>query len=477
MQLTAAAAVVVTNVFVGLNNQDISKQQSVNSKIVQIALLESTSNFGTTSNSKHHDLVNPSSSSLPTSYAIYANFTKFTDYHSQEQVLLDLTLRPTDQCPKSYKSVGELPSSDHTCKKVSLCARMAAIRDITPGRDSIVTGLMYSQNKTYPSQDYPAFFSDMGEVFDSCTGADKGKQLEVAIQRGHLEGPRTMANLTGEDKRALLLRYSPFLTFHSEERYFAFSLMDMINGTRRVFDGTNWNLETIEPIPKDYQSFYAPYWMGSKDAPVNVFWKQQADNVADLIYSYNFPFNEGKKIPIALNTKFGNHVGDLEYSLIRLVDGLPVSLKTQYHSFPSETYYDHPDLVKVGGTDRVKLWSAKGSHGIWTSPGTTRYMSAALGLVQLYDERDDGYMWDAHVVGMEGFDITAKQALPGNTWVKWWPSLFEKGTDGLHDPSFGNNDPLSGPVYLWGSPQTHTCLFGQCVLEGATSGVPYKSFW
>src|SRR4051812_30329726 len=107
---------------------------------------------------------------------------------------------------------------------------------------------------------------------------------------------------TLDDRYVLLKQYAPKIYLQSKEQYFPSSVSWAFDRTKRVFD-KEWNLASgadLKNFKYDYPEFY-----GQKDlqnVPIYGYYVEKGEGVVDLVYYAYFPFNYGKKIPIAANT-------------------------------------------------------------------------------------------------------------------------------------------------------------------------------
>ena len=85
-------------------------------------------------------------------------------------------------------------------------------------------------------------------------------------------------------------------------------------------------------------------------------------------YFYNF--NAGPRIPNSTEF-FGNHVGDLEHSVVRFRNGSPDSVYLSRHS--SGNLYAYDALEKVG--KKPVIYAGRGTHALYAIAG---YVSCAM---------------------------------------------------------------------------------------------------
>ncbi|XP_066291649.1 uncharacterized protein [Branchiostoma lanceolatum] len=180
-----------------------------------------------------------------------------------------------------------------------------------------------------------------------------------------------------------------------------------------------------------------------------------------------YPYNRGKRVCIGLRvfgkciggySTFGHHVGDWEHVTVRLVGDQPSSIYVSAHSFggkydwdaASRTYKSCFDVVRTEGTHPI-LYSAAGSHGLWSTPGTHTYKKILIN-GKLQDETSAGTAWD--------------------TW-KNVPSIKYRPDGGYTGPSSWLN--FKG---RWGNKKdgcTVEKLSGECILNDGPTSINYRN--
>ncbi|KAJ3371783.1 hypothetical protein HDU91_004928, partial [Kappamyces sp. JEL0680] len=321
---------------------------------------------------------------------LYARYEVFDPSSSQQDVVLDVTIAASNVvCPQYYKTSLQPinPGANSKCTKYYLCV-LRAQAGLVASDDSVVTGISVSKGAqaTVPSQ--LTWFADETNIHDGkgCGGSDG---YYLTVQRGAAY-PKDIRGLSFDDKAKLIRQYSPIISMHPNEAYWPSTISYFLDGTTRAFANGEWSLHAKTAVPSNLNAWNDPFWKGTADlskVPVYAFWNEKGSGVVDVVFETLFPFNYGKKIPIALNTVFGNHVGDLEHTAVRFIDGVPAIFYSQYHSYSHYLYFKSPLLQKSG--TNTKVWCAYGSHGYWTSPGTHQYASGGGGLVKLSDECAD----------------------------------------------------------------------------------------
>lgn len=260
------------------------------------------------------------------------------------------------------------------------------------------------------------------------------------------------------------------------------------------------------------------------ETPVYAFWDEVEFDVSgdwvkvyDLIYFFYYPYNRGKAISaFPLNgTVLGNHVGDWEHVSVRLTPQWdeqsgwslkPAQIYLSAHDFGRNYLWDQisktegypiflplilqqgsPALVdqaqQVEQTNTVDqtiwftthpvVYAAWGAHGLWRDPGEHVYKHLPAWLGVLSDWTGEGIAWETwHLVSASDYDT--ETGLGGATWPVWMSKDY-------NDPSIGNADPASGPIYRWGNSEWGCVdFFGErlaCRLEDGPTGPVDKGVW
>lgn len=399
---------------------------------------------------------------------------------SQQMIVQDVQIQEwTDAsqptCPQGYQPAGNITADlplELGCKKLGLCVKKVLTR-LLKEHDTLISGIALSTNQSFPSSKALNYFSESPDLYSGCKNKTWMGSVELAI--GRIPVFPRFQEQSSTEKRDLVSKFAPLIFIHSKEKYFPSSVTQLLDGSTRVFEQGNWHLNAKAPIPADSQNFSDPYWFGNPNldqVPVYAFYIERSPNVTDIVYSTVFPFNSGKKIPLALDFVFDNHVADLEHTAVRLINGVPTTWFVQTHSFSNYFYFNSPELSRTG--TQTHVWCAVGSHGYWEKPGTHQYLVAGGGLVKLTDECDSGHLWDSRL-NLEVIDLNLKKPLDGNKEINEWIHLFD--SDGISDPKLGNQDSRSGPVLQWGQIDKKGCIAGQCLLERAPIGIPHKAWY
>ncbi|KAA1122458.1 Vacuolar protein sorting-associated protein 62 [Puccinia graminis f. sp. tritici] len=107
----------------------------------------------------------------------------------------------------------------------------------------------------------------------------------------------------------------------------------------------------------------------------------------DAFWFFFYSFNLG---PTVANIHFGNHIADWEHCMIRFENGTPKAAHLSAHADGSAYTYDC--LEKFQGGKRPVIFSALGSHAMYTKPGTHDY--SPVKFVGPTDHTDRGPLWD-----------------------------------------------------------------------------------
>ncbi|XP_046430685.1 uncharacterized protein LOC124184710 [Neodiprion fabricii] len=211
--------------------------------------------------------------------------------------------------------------------------------------------------------------------------------------------------------------------------------------------------------------FHVTYWM------FYPFSEGKTICVLDLGYlgSWPIPLVGGKCF--GLFKEYGSHVGDWEHmSLFFKGDDHPLAMYVSAHDAGAFYRYDpvekdfvyeaqetrkgifqkpiFPDYVYTAGGSHPVLFSAKGSHGLWTAPGKHKFVR----LPRLYDESGFGSPWPTWRK-VEMLPRERRDALP--SWMNY------KGR--------------------WGNPKTNCHPLAKlginfCQFVDGPTGIPLKKF-
>ena len=126
----------------------------------------------------------------------------------------------------------------------------------------------------------------------------------------------------------------------------------------------------------------------------------KGNGVTDLVYFHFYPYNRGKKVCIGVELfgtclgsteVMGNHVGDWEHFTVRLQDGQPSQVFLSQHSGGQTFNWGDSQIATYNG--HPVIYSAKGSHGLYSKTGNVTYLSIPNGS-DLVDESNAGTAWD-----------------------------------------------------------------------------------
>ncbi|KAG7200595.1 hypothetical protein KM043_001154 [Ampulex compressa] len=152
--------------------------------------------------------------------------------------------------------------------------------------------------------------------------------------------------------------------------------------------------------------FHVTYWM------FYPFSEGKAVCVLDLGFFGSWPMPTVAGTCLGLLKEYGNHVGDWEHmSLYFKGDGHPLAMYVSAHDAGAFYHYNprsgtfvyesqetrkgifqkpiFPERVYTAGGSHPILFSARGSHGLWTAPGKHKFVR----LPRLYDESGFGTAW------------------------------------------------------------------------------------
>jgi hypothetical protein len=318
---------------------------------------------------------------------------------------------------------------------------------------------------------------------DTATGTGTGTEGGESTSTGDTStgGPPVQ-----DPRYEALVQYAPRVWMHPEEEYFPSSVEFALPSMTRFLggDGNYWVGSTVPLNSPSDDSL--PFFKGDlANAPVYAYYADKGNDVVDLVYFFYYPYNRGKE---AVDTIWGNHVGDWEHITVRLMRGpdeslTPLQVYLSAHSFGGA--YDWAEVEHFEATHPV-VYSAKGSHGVWSAAGDHVYMSigeevfgvcVTIVCIDLTDQAGTGTAWDTWN-NVEGFDFVAKEGLAGATWPVWMSEAF---TEPGVQPA---NVPGGGAIYRWGNPEDCSTLgvdisdlIGVCRLEDGPTGPVSKDVW
>ncbi|KAH8897643.1 hypothetical protein GQ53DRAFT_884350 [Thozetella sp. PMI_491] len=124
---------------------------------------------------------------------------------------------------------------------------------------------------------------------------------------------------------------------------------------------------------------------GFSHAPAVLILVEKESGILDAFWFFFFSYNFGKSV--LWGPRLENHVGDLEYAMIRFNHSIPVAAFLSQHR--SGQGYTFDALEKRG--KRPVFYCAQGSHGLYPSPGDHPF-GLPFGLLK--DVTSSGPLWD-----------------------------------------------------------------------------------
>eukprot|EP00058_Branchiostoma_floridae_P006054 XP_002591542.1 hypothetical protein BRAFLDRAFT_92771 [Branchiostoma floridae] len=184
-----------------------------------------------------------------------------------------------------------------------------------------------------------------------------------------------------DEMGALVNKYAPKVWLEKGEQFNP-SSVDFHLQNVKVYDGGDVYTSTPSTLPTCSENCYLsskerlskpsstlPFFGGESvgpthQPPVYAVWKRINSVTTDIFYWMFYPYNRGKKVCI----------GQYDWDAT------------------SQTYRDGNDVVQMEGTHPI-LYSAKGSHGLWSTKGTHTYKKILVN-EKLQDETSAGTAWD-----------------------------------------------------------------------------------
>ncbi|KFY44878.1 hypothetical protein V494_01262 [Pseudogymnoascus sp. VKM F-4513 (FW-928)] len=123
---------------------------------------------------------------------------------------------------------------------------------------------------------------------------------------------------------------------------------------------------------------------GRSPAPVVLTVVEKEDNVVLAFWFYFYSYNLGNSV---FGVGFGDHVGDWEHSVMKFRNGVPETMFISQHT--GGRTYTFGAMEKYG--KRPVIYSAKGSHAMYATPGIQAYI---LPFAILHDTTSHGPLWD-----------------------------------------------------------------------------------
>ncbi|KAK3877542.1 hypothetical protein Pcinc_017750 [Petrolisthes cinctipes] len=246
------------------------------------------------------------------------------------------------------------------------------------------------------------------------------------------------------DVVTIIEQWAPLIWLHPEEMFFP-STVDFHLEHVEVRDENETTIQEFQdrytivtgPDTRSYHLNTVPNltcgdclleWFGGQNVsqesvPTYVFVKdyQDACGTVDVAYRSFYPYNYGKDVCVevmlggecdGIMQSFGNHVGDWEHYSIRIRNGSVTDCYVSVHSFGAWYTWNqtnnnfqfvdgeqsrinlinvtYPETVEVVNGFHAELFSANGSHGLWSAEGTHEYVHLPI---HLQDQAQRGYQW------------------------------------------------------------------------------------
>jgi hypothetical protein len=201
------------------------------------------------------------------------------------------------------------------------------------------------------------------------------------------------------------------------------ALPDYFRGTRPAEDGSTPGAVTsvIITVPKD-------------------------NDILDAFYGYFYTYNEGIA-PLGIpGFNFGNHVGDWEHTMVRFKTstGEPQAIWYSQHSLGQAFGFEV--VSKLADTQRPVVYSARGSHANYATPGQHESVIPGLAFpgVLLPDETSEGPFWDPTLSAFYfSYDLSTESftSLPNPVGGDQAPSNFLQFLGHWGDPQLPADDP------------------------------------
>ncbi|KAI2623760.1 hypothetical protein GGS21DRAFT_541340 [Xylaria nigripes] len=132
-----------------------------------------------------------------------------------------------------------------------------------------------------------------------------------------------------------------------------------------------------------------PNEKGYSRAPATLILVDKGSDVVDAFWFFFYAYNLGQTV---LGTRYGNHVGDWEHTMIRFESGIPRAVYFSEHEGGQAYAWEAVEKRwNVSQTERPVIYSAVGSHAMYAMPGDHPYV---LPFKLLRDQTDHGPLWD-----------------------------------------------------------------------------------
>ncbi|KAI5867109.1 hypothetical protein GGS23DRAFT_553599 [Durotheca rogersii] len=129
---------------------------------------------------------------------------------------------------------------------------------------------------------------------------------------------------------------------------------------------------------------------GYSRAPVTLILVDKGSGIVDAFWFFFYAYNLGQTV---LGTRYGNHVGDWEHTMIRFESGIPRAVYFSEHEGGQAYAWRAVEKQRSNVTEvqRPVIYSAVGSHAMYATPGNHAYV---LPFGMLKDVTDRGPLWD-----------------------------------------------------------------------------------
>lgn len=268
--------------------------------------------------------------------------------------------------------------------------------------------------------------------------------------------------LTPAKKLQQLACYAPVVWLAQDEEYFPcstdWSFQFLIRYANPGEDG-KYCLKTIQPLSSPSDDSLPSFKGDLASAKVYAFWVEKSGGNHDLIYFFYFGYDRGKE---AINTIWGSHVGDWEHLTVRLNANLqPVKVYMSQHADGEVAGWWEINKA-AGAGNRVVIYCAWGSHGLYKTGGDHDY-----GPLNMFtDACSEGTRWET-TAALETFDYNARNGLGSSTWPRWMDTDYTT-------PGASPEIPASNTIYRWGNPKEGASAFGESQLNDGPTGPPDK---
>ncbi|XP_063839799.1 uncharacterized protein LOC135088741 [Scylla paramamosain] len=294
---------------------------------------------------------------------------------------------------------------------------------------------------------------------------------------------------------AIIEQWAPLIWLHPEEVFFP-SSVDFHLFNVEVRDRNETTVQSLQdrysivtgPETRSYHLNSVPDlecadclldWFRGQNisevaVPTYAFVKDHKDpcGTVDVAYRSFYPYNYGKDVCVGVPIggvcqgvmqSFGNHVGDWEHFSIRIRNGSVTDCYVSVHSFGA--YYSwndtaqnfqlvrgekidvidvtYPESVEVVEGRHAELFSANGSHGLWSERGTHEYAHFPI---HLQDQTERGYPWRTWDL-LEVVFWDKDEGFVGDEHY-----LGYRGTWGNQEQGCGIVEEVSGECVLVGGP-------------------------